>query len=60
MEKRVTFRNLWLPYLLLAPQVIITLIFFVWPASQALYQSLLVEDPFGLRLSTMPAVPDLG
>ncbi len=49
MEKRVTFRNLWLPYLLLAPQVIITLIFFIWPASQALYQSLLVEDPFGLR-----------
>lgn len=49
MEKRVTFRNPWLPYLLLAPQVIITLIFFIWPASQALFQSLLVEDPFGLR-----------
>jgi sn-glycerol 3-phosphate transport system permease protein len=49
MQKRVTFRNLWLPYLLLAPQVVITLIFFIWPASQALFQSLLVEDPFGLR-----------
>ena len=49
MQKRVTFKNLWLPYLLLAPQVIITLIFFIWPASQALFQSLLVEDPFGLR-----------
>jgi sn-glycerol 3-phosphate transport system permease protein len=49
MQKRVTFRNLWLPYLLLAPQVIITLIFFIWPASQALFQSVLVEDPFGLR-----------
>jgi len=49
MQKRVTFRNLWLPYLLLAPQVIITFIFFLWPASQALFQSLLVEDPFGLR-----------
>ncbi len=49
MQKRVTFRNLWLPYLLLAPQVIVTLIFFIWPASQALFQSLLVEDPFGLR-----------
>ena len=49
MQKRVTFRNLWLPYLLLAPQVIITLVFFIWPASQALFQSLLVEDPFGLR-----------
>jgi sn-glycerol 3-phosphate transport system permease protein len=48
MEKRVTFRNLWLPYLLLAPQVIITMVFFIWPASQALFQSMLVEDPFGL------------
>ncbi len=49
MQKRVTCRNLWLPYLLLAPQVVITLIFFIWPASQALFQSVLVEDPFGLR-----------
>jgi sn-glycerol 3-phosphate transport system permease protein len=48
VEKRVTFRNLWLPYLLLAPQIIITLVFFIWPASQALFQSLLIEDPFGL------------
>ncbi len=48
MEKRVTFRNLWLPYLLLAPQIIITFVFFLWPASQALFQSLLIEDPFGL------------
>ncbi len=49
MQKRVPFRNPWLPYLLLAPQVIITLVFFIWPASQALFQSVLVEDPFGLR-----------
>ena len=49
MQQRVTFRNLWLPYLLLAPQIVITFIFFIWPASQALFQSLLVEDPFGLR-----------
>ena len=49
MQKRVTFRNLWLPYLLVAPQVIITLIFFIWPASQALYQSVLLEDAFGLK-----------
>jgi sn-glycerol 3-phosphate transport system permease protein len=39
---------LWLPYLLLAPQIIITFIFFIWPASQALYQSFLLEDAFGL------------
>lgn len=49
MEKRVIFRNRWLPYLLVAPQIIITLVFFIWPASQALLQSLLIEDPFGLR-----------
>lgn len=49
MEKRVVFRNPVLPYLLLAPQIAITLVFFIWPASQALYQSLLRQDPFGLR-----------
>jgi sn-glycerol 3-phosphate transport system permease protein len=49
MQKRVTFRNPWLPYVLVAPQIIITLVFFLWPASQALFQSMLVEDPFGLR-----------
>jgi sn-glycerol 3-phosphate transport system permease protein len=31
-----------------APQIIITLVFFIWPASQAMYQSLLIEDAFGL------------
>lgn len=47
--KRMTFSSRWLPYALLAPQVIITLIFFVWPAAQALYQSVLRQDIFGLR-----------
>jgi sn-glycerol 3-phosphate transport system permease protein len=46
---KAVFPNKWLPYLLLAPQVAITLVFFYWPASQALYQSLLRQDPFGLR-----------
>ena len=48
MEKRVVFNNRLLPYLLLAPQIVITLVFFVWPASQALVQSVLIEDAFGL------------
>ena len=48
MEKRVVFRNLILPYLLVAPQIAVTLIFFIWPASQALMQSVLIEDVFGL------------
>ena len=47
--KRMTFPGRWLPFALLAPQVIVTLIFFIWPAGQALYQSLLREDAFGLR-----------
>ena len=45
---RVVFRNRWLPYVLLAPQIAVTLVFFIWPAGQALYQSVLLEDPFGL------------
>ncbi|TXR47723.1 sn-glycerol-3-phosphate ABC transporter permease UgpA [Phyllobacterium endophyticum] len=45
---RVTFPNKLLPYVLLAPQLAITAIFFYWPASQAIYQSVLREDPFGL------------
>ena len=48
MEKRVTFDNRLLPYLLLAPQLLVTIVFFFWPAAQALYQSLLLPDPFGL------------
>lgn len=48
MEKRVVFKHRALPYLLIAPQIIITLVFFIWPASQAIYQSVLQEDAFGL------------
>ena len=47
-QKRVTFSRWGLPLLLVTPQLAITLIFFIWPASQALYQSVLVEDAFGL------------
>ena len=47
MEKRVTFNSRWLPYLLLGPQMIITLVFFFWPSGQAIYQSVLIEDVFG-------------
>jgi sn-glycerol 3-phosphate transport system permease protein len=47
MEKRVTFNERWLPYLLVAPQMIVTLVFFFWPSGQAVYQSLVTEDAFG-------------
>ncbi|HYD05497.1 MAG TPA: sn-glycerol-3-phosphate ABC transporter permease UgpA [Reyranella sp.] len=43
------FRSRWLPYALLAPQVAVTLVFFIWPASQAAYQSFFREDAFGLK-----------
>ncbi|WP_454019056.1 sn-glycerol-3-phosphate ABC transporter permease UgpA [Azospirillum sp. Marseille-Q6669] len=49
MQRRVIFDNRALPYLLLAPQVAVTLIFFIWPAAQALWQSVHLQDAFGLR-----------
>jgi sn-glycerol 3-phosphate transport system permease protein len=48
MLKRVHFPASLLPYLLVAPQILVTVIFFLWPASQAIYQSFLIEDAFGL------------
>jgi sn-glycerol 3-phosphate transport system permease protein len=48
MEKRVRFRSRWLPWALLAPQLAIIGVFFFWPASQALLQSLQQQDPFGM------------
>jgi sn-glycerol 3-phosphate transport system permease protein len=47
MEKRVTFKSAWLPWVLLAPQVAVISIFFFWPAGQALVQSFQQQDPFG-------------
>jgi len=46
---KATFPHKLLPYLLLAPQLAITLVFFYWPAGQALRQSTLREDAFGLK-----------
>ncbi|MBV6303463.1 sn-glycerol-3-phosphate ABC transporter permease UgpA [Candidimonas humi] len=48
MEKRVVFTHKVLPYLLLAPQLAITVVFFFLPAGQAMWQSFHIEDPFGL------------
>jgi sn-glycerol 3-phosphate transport system permease protein len=48
MEKRVTFRSAWLPYLLVAPQLAITVVFFFWPAGQAIWYSFQLQDAFGL------------
>jgi len=49
MLKRVHFGPSLLPFALVTPQIIITVVFFIWPAGQAVYQSLLVEDAFGMH-----------
>ena len=51
MEKRVWFRAGVLPWLLLAPQLLIVAMFFLWPAGQALIQSLQQQDAFGTTVS---------
>ena len=47
VEKRVRFRSWWLPWVLVCPQLAVVLVFFFWPAAQALYQSVLQSDAFG-------------
>ena len=47
MEKRVLFRSAWLPWVLMAPQLVIISVFFFWPAGQALVQSFQEQDAFG-------------
>ena len=51
MEKRAIFSHRLLPYALLVPQVVVSLVFFYWPASQAVWQSFLLQDAFGLSSS---------
>ena len=48
MEKRVLFRSKWLPWALIAPQLLVIAIFFFWPAGQAVLQSFQMEDAFGM------------
>ena len=55
MEKRVRFRSGWLPWVLVAPQLVIVLVFFFWPAAQALYQSVLQQDAFGTSVEFVGA-----
>ena len=47
VEKRVRFKSWWLPWALIAPQMAVILIFFFWPAAQALYFSVQQQDAFG-------------
>jgi sn-glycerol 3-phosphate transport system permease protein len=47
MDKRVVFRSAWLPWVLIAPQVVVIAVFFFWPAAQALLQSVQQSNAFG-------------
>ena len=48
MSSPVVFKHKWLPVALIAPQLLITLVFFIWPAGQAIFQSSQLEDAFGM------------
>ena len=48
MQKQAIFQSRLLPYALVAPQLAIVLVFFYWPALQAVIQSFLLQDAFGL------------
>nr|WP_017422166.1 ABC transporter permease subunit [Vibrio vulnificus] len=48
VERRQHFSHTPLPYLLLAPQIVIIGVFFIYPAAQAIYLSFMLEDPWGL------------
>ncbi|WP_300671048.1 sn-glycerol-3-phosphate ABC transporter permease UgpA [Desulfoluna sp.] len=47
MQKRSVFKSKYLPYVLILPQLLVTLTFFYWPAAQGLIQSFFLSDPFG-------------
>jgi len=49
MIKRSIFKSRLLPYLLIFPQILVTVAFFYWPAAQGLMQSFMLSDPFGLH-----------
>jgi sn-glycerol 3-phosphate transport system permease protein len=53
MEKRSIFSHRFLPYALLVPQIVITILFFYWPAGQTLWQSFLLQDAFGLSTTVV-------
>jgi len=51
MAKQYEFPGKGLPYLLVLPQMVVVFMFFFWPAAQAMWQSLYIQDAFGLSLT---------
>ena len=47
MERRAYYRNPVLPWLLIGPQLLLVLVFFYWPTTQALYWAFTLEQPWG-------------
>lgn len=47
MERRAYYRNKLLPWLLIAPQLLLVLVFFYWPTAQALFWAFTLEQPWG-------------
>jgi sn-glycerol 3-phosphate transport system permease protein len=45
--KRTVFPSRWLPYVLVLPQMLVTIVFFFWPAGKSLYLSVFRSPPFG-------------
>jgi len=50
LQENIVFRNKLLPYVLLFPQMVVVVVFFFWPAAQALIQSMFMQDAFGFTL----------
>jgi len=48
MERRTLFPGRLLPVLLVLPQLLLTFVFFLWPAGQAVWSSMMREDSFGI------------
>ncbi len=48
--KKVQFNHRFLPYLFIAPQIIIVVIFFLWPSAMAVYYSFQMQDAFGVSM----------
>ncbi len=44
----VSFPNKFLPLLLILPEVLVVAVFFIWPSAQAIYQSTIQSNAFGL------------
>ena len=49
-KQEVFFKSRWLPWALVAPQGVIVLVFFFWPAGQALINSFQESDAFGMSV----------